>query len=126
MIVEIAFSLGDSKFSRQDGCCEIFGAGFAVASGDRENFDQERASIIRSEVLKGAQSIFCSDNREFVRQFRVIGSVRYADRAPRRGVRTFPAEIDNRAEGTRFCGGFNELVAVEILTAQGDKELAAF
>src|ERR1700736_6255325 len=112
MIVEIAFSLGDSKFSRQDGCCEIFG--------------WEGASIIRSEVLIGAQSIFCSDNREFIRQFRVIGSVRYADRSPRRGVRTFPAEIHNRTEGTQFCGGLNELVAVEILTAQGDKELAAF
>ena len=37
---------------------------------------------------------------------------------------SFPGKIDNRTRRSRFCRGLDELVAVEILSAQCDKQFA--
>ncbi len=68
VIVEIAFGFGDPKSSREHRRGEIFRARFAVASGDREDFQRERLPVIGCERLVGLQRIGRAKKREIVRQ----------------------------------------------------------
>ncbi len=109
VIVEVALSFGDAKFSTEDRSGKILRARLAVASGDRQDFERKRFPVVRGQVLIGLPE--CLLTRITVN---LSG--------------TFPVQvtIDNRAGGAGFDGVFNEFVSIEIFAAQGDEQFAAF
>jgi len=85
---------------------KIFRARLSVASGDGKNFQRERFSVVGGEVLVRPQSIFHPDGREVRWNF------------------PLPIKIHNRPSRAGFCNGFDEVVSIEILSAQSDKQFA--
>ena len=103
MIVEIAFCFCDSKTASQDRRGKIFRACFAVASRNRDCLERQRLPVVASELLVRVQSIFRSNEREVLWNLPV------------------PVRLYDRPCGTRFRGGFNEIVSVKVFAAQSDE-----
>ena len=108
VIVKVAFGFGDAKFSRQNRGGKIFRGCLAVAAGNGENPKRQRFAIICGQSLIGAQSIFDSN------QDRVFCNS------------AGPITIDHHSRGPALHHSIDEVVSVEILTAQCDKQFTAF
>src|SRR5436305_9585532 len=106
MIIEVALRFSDAEFSTQHRCRKILCARLAVASGDREDFDRKRSSIIGREILVSEQRVVRSNDSKVLRQ------------SP------FPGETDNRAGRAGFGDLLDKFVAIEILTAKSHEKLA--
>src|SRR5438105_11503695 len=106
MIIEIALRFCNAKTPVKDRGSKIFRARLSVAPGDGKNFQRKRFSIVGGEVLVRPQSIFHPDEREIRRNF------------------SRPTETHNRATRAGLRNGFNEIVAIEILSTQSDKQFA--
>src|SRR5437762_13305322 len=107
MIIEIALRFCNAKTPVKDRSSKIFRARLSVAPSDGKNFQSKRFSIVGGDLLVGSQSIFHPDDREIHRNF------------------SRPIKIHDRASRAGLCDGFNEIVAIEILSAQSDKQFAA-
>ena len=106
VIVEISFRFRDSKSAGEHRCSKIFRARLAVASGDRDHLQRERFSVIGREILVRLQRVACANKREILRNFPV------------------PIRVNDRASRTACCDGFDEIVSIEIFTAQRDEQFA--
>ena len=132
VIVEIAFGLGDAEFSRQNRCGKIFRARLAVAAGNREHLEWKRFSIIRSQILIGAQCVSRANERELRRE-RSLASLHRQSRRRRRSWRApstnlWPSKFSPR-RATKSSPGFSVresvLTFIDKISIAGGKFRAA-
>src|SRR5262249_49074851 len=106
VIVKIALCLGDAKMAPEDGGGKIFRARLAVASGDRDDLQSQRSAIVGSQLLVGDE--------------RIVNAKQAGPRWHLAAPFCFH-HCSDRAAPERL---FNELMAIKVITAQGDEEIA--
>ena len=106
VIVEIAFRLGDAKLPRQGRRHKILGAGLAVAAGDRDHFQRQGRAVVRGQRLITDQGVGDADQGEAGRR------------------RALPILLDHGPGRAALDRLLDKLVAVEVVAAQRDEQIA--
>ena len=106
VIIEIAFRLCDPETPGQNRGREILRACLAIATGDRDDLQTQRAAVVGGDLLIGQQRVRHAQKREIGRSLAA------------------PFRLHDRTNGTVHEGIVDELVAVKVLSRQRDEQVA--